>query len=88
MTAPVFAAMESGNFVLVKKLAEELRKLTQNAEQGKNGGVSERDAWTYYDYFRKDPKALDVMREKEPEKYKKLEADFAKQAEENGLKTE
>jgi len=69
-----------------KKLAEEVKKLTQNAEQGKSGGVNERDAWTYYDYFRKDPKALALMQEKEPEKYKKLEADFAEQAEAKGLK--
>ena len=71
-----------------KKLAEEVKKLTQNASPGKSSGLSERDAWTFYDYFRKDPKALDVMREKEPEKYKKLEADFAEQAKENGLKAE
>jgi len=71
-----------------KKLAEAVKKLTQNTEPGKLSGVSERNDWTFYDYFRKDPKALDAMREKDPEKYKKLEADFAEQAKENGLKTE
>lgn len=69
-----------------KKLSEELKKLNLSSEQGKTT-KSERDAWTYYDYFRKDPKALNAMRENEPEKYKKLEADYAKWAEENQLVT-
>jgi hypothetical protein len=70
-----------------KKLSEEVKKFAQNSDPGKSGG-NERDAWTYYDYFRKDPKALNLMREKEPEKFKKLEADFNEWAVENNLKAE
>ncbi|MCL2245845.1 MAG: hypothetical protein FWC10_03605 [Lentimicrobiaceae bacterium] len=67
-----------------KKLANELRKLNLNSEQGKSP-KSKHDDWTFYDYFRKDPKALDAMRENEPEKYKQLEADFALQADASNL---
>ena len=38
------------------------------------------------DWFKKDAEGLSIMQEKEPEKYKKLESDFALSASKQGLK--
>lgn len=70
-----------------KNLSEQVKNFTQNLGNAKTAG-SERDNWNFYDYFRKDPMALSIMREKEPEKYKKLESDYALWAVNNNLVTE
>lgn len=36
----------------------------------------DRAGWDYYEYFKKDPHSLALMEKNEPEKYKKLVADF------------
>jgi hypothetical protein len=39
---------------------------------GKDGGDDERKDWSFDDYSKKDPKALEKMKTEEPEKYKAL----------------
>lgn len=48
-------------------------------------GANERDGWGYYEYYRKDPQALSLMEKNEPEKFKKLVADFEADSIKNGL---
>jgi len=68
-----------------KELSAQIKGFIQNTDSKKLG--NEREGWSFYDYFRKDPKALSLMRENEPEKYKKLEANYAQWAAENNLET-
>jgi hypothetical protein len=63
-----------------KRLAEEVKSFTQNAETEKNS-ASNRADWSYYDYFRKDPDALEAMRKNNPKEYEKIELAFQKEAE-------
>ena len=44
--------------------------------QESTAGNDERSKWTYLDYYKKDMRALHLMEKNEPEKYKKLVADF------------
>jgi len=72
-----------------KELSDQVRNFTQNSGGGTSMAMaSERNSWSFYDYFRKDPAALSLMREKEPDKYKKLEADYAQWAEAHNLVTD
>lgn len=48
-------------------------------------GTDERSGWGYYEYYRKDPQALSLMEKNEPEKFKKLVADFEADSIKNGL---
>ncbi len=66
-----------------KKLAEQLGAFTQGA--GDKSVKDERANWSYYDFFKKDPEALSAMVENEPERFKKLEADFVKESEKQSL---
>ena len=68
-----------------KKLAVAIENLTKS----NGGGASnERDTWTFLDWYKKDSEGLSLMAEKEPEKYKKLEAEFLKEADKDGLKAD
>jgi phage head maturation protease len=56
-------------------------KALQAFVQGMNSGSlaiqsDERAKWSYLDYFKKDPNALELMAKSEPEKFNKLIADF------------
>ena len=53
-----------------------------NTTQG--GNSNDRAGWDYYEYFTKDPHALSIMEKNEPEKFKKLEADFQASCNANG----
>jgi hypothetical protein len=68
-----------------KKLAKQLGQFTQGAGDPK-GTKDERASWTYLDYYKKDPEALSAMSANEPEKFKKLEADFETESTKMGLK--
>jgi len=68
-----------------KKLADKVAEITQDAEKS-TAKKSERDDWSFMDWFKKDAEGLSIMQEKEPEKYKKLESDFALSASKQGLK--
>ncbi len=68
-----------------KKLAAAVEEITKGGEKLESQ-KSDKDSWTYLDWFKKDPKGLSLMAEKEPEKFKKLEADFVATAETEGLK--
>jgi hypothetical protein len=50
--------------------------LTNGGNQANAGTQGERAGWGYYEYFTKDPQALALMEKNEPDKFKKLEADF------------
>lgn len=55
-----------------------LRTFVQGLGGGQSAGGSNdaRGDWDYYKYFKEDPVALSLMEKNEPEKYKKLVADF------------
>ena len=57
--------------------------MSSGSEQKQLDG--DRAGWSYYDYFKKDSKALALMEKNEPEKYKKLVADFHAQNEDLGI---
>lgn len=50
--------------------------LTNGGNSGNAGALGERAGWGYYEYFTKDPQALALMEKNEPDKHKKLVADF------------
>ncbi|MFT4223302.1 HK97 family phage prohead protease [Dysgonomonas sp.] len=50
--------------------------LTNGGNQANAGAQGERAGWGYYEYFTKDPQALALMEKNEPDKFKKLAADF------------
>ncbi len=56
-------------------------------EQNQNQN-NERAGWGYYDYFRKDPQALNLIKKNEPEKYKKLVADFEAESKALGIEVQ
>ncbi|WP_165027053.1 hypothetical protein [Dysgonomonas sp. ZJ279] len=56
-----------------------------NGNNNSGGNADERANWTYYDYFRKDQHALSMMEKNEPDKFKKLEADFQASSAPNGV---
>ncbi|MCL1821936.1 MAG: HK97 family phage prohead protease [Prolixibacteraceae bacterium] len=47
--------------------------------------TNERAGWGYYEYFKNDPAALSFMEKNEPEKYKKLIADFEAESAKLGI---
>jgi len=52
----------------------EVTKPSDSFTGGDGPDASGREKWTMQDYIDKDPKALEVMMEKEPEKFEKLQA--------------
>ena len=56
---------------------------------GKQGthNPDDRSGWTYLDYYKKDPDALQLMAKEQPEAYKKLEADFLNESKKLGITT-
>lgn len=71
------------------KLSAELQNLVKSLGAAAPAGASdERKDWTYYEWFRKDAEGLSLMQKNEPERYKKLEADFIDNAVKNNLKAE
>jgi len=55
------------------------------SSNGQQKSDDERKAWGYYDYFKKDPEALQLMEKNEPDRYKKLVADFESSTKKSGL---
>lgn len=52
---------------------------------GSNTASEDRKDWTYLDYFKKDPAALQKMERENPEAFKKLELSFAENAKSEGI---
>lgn len=65
-----------------KELSAQMAQFVKNNEQK---AADERANWTYLDFYKKDPEALSLMQKNEPEKYAKLEKDFAEQAKKENL---
>ena len=64
-----------------KKLSEQVKEfIKQETAEG------DRRGWTYLEWYRKDMEGLLSMQKNEPEKYKKLEETFAKEANAKSLK--
>ena len=59
-----------------------VQEMSSNGQQKSD---DERKAWGYYDYFKKDPEALQLMEKNEPDRYKKLVADFESSTKKSGL---
>ncbi|MDH6309396.1 hypothetical protein M2451_002718 [Dysgonomonas sp. PFB1-18] len=53
-----------------------MQGLTNGGDPANAGAQGERAGWGYYEYFTKDPQALALMEKNEPDKHKKLVADF------------
>ncbi len=59
-----------------------------NDAKGANGNkANERANWTYLDYYKKDMNGLNEMQQKEPDKYKRLEAEFINESQSMGCLT-
>lgn len=67
-----------------KELENKVLEITSNKETTTKT-ANERDSWSYMDWFKKDPVALNLMAEKEPEKFKALELAFQNQAKNKSL---
>ena len=72
------------------KKALEARKGKDNVESfvagmGVGKSQNERADWTYLDYYKKDPEALSLMQKNDPDKFKKLEADFVEESRKMGI---
>ena len=63
-------------------LAEKMAGFTDN--KGKDANT-EKLSWTFLDWYKKDQEGLELMAKNEPEKFKKLEADFVKSGQKEGL---
>jgi hypothetical protein len=87
-----FKKLAMTDFDSVKKLLEARpgKDGLQTFVQGLGTGnatqtTDERKEWGYYDYFKKDPAALELMQRNEPERYKKLIADFETESKKLGI---
>lgn len=67
-----------------KALAEAVKGFAQSAATSAKTNT-ERDAWSYLDWFRRDPDGLALMAKNEPEKHQKLQEDFASHAAKHNL---
>lgn len=80
----IYKSSALANFDATKKVLEAKtgREGVQTFVQGMQGAsdgaksVGGEKAWTYLDYYKKDLRALSLMEKNEPERFKKLEADF------------
>lgn len=52
---------------------------------GQKKTADEREGWGYYEYFKKDPRALEFIEKNEPDRFKKLVAEFENTSKESGL---
>jgi len=68
----------------VKELSAQLQGFGKETTQKSSSG---RDDWDYYKWFREDPKGLELMAKNEPDKFKKLEMDFAEASKSLNLTT-
>lgn len=69
----------------LKKGKETLDALTQNLGLGKDlVGKDDRSTWSYLDFYKKDLNALQLMKEKEPERHSKLLAAHTLSLKESG----
>ncbi|MCL2290834.1 MAG: hypothetical protein FWC34_09080 [Bacteroidetes bacterium] len=75
-----------------EKKEQERKELSAKLENfGKDGSgksANGRDGWNYLEWFKKDPQGLELMAKNEPEKFKKLEMDFAQESKAMHLKAE
>lgn len=72
------------------KIEDESKKLAivmQNfaGGLGEIAPQNERETWDYLNYYKKDPEALSLMQKEDPDRYKKLEADFLVASKKSGL---
>ena len=88
------SAEEVAVFTAAAKLDFEGTKKLLLAKAGKNnasafvaglGGSNQskgegRENWTYYDYVQKDAEALSLIAKNDPDKFKRLEADFVNES--------
>jgi phage head maturation protease len=89
---PIYKAYALTNYDSAQKelSAKPGKEGLQTFMQGMGNGTAqpvnnERAGWGYYEYFKKDPAALALMKKNEPEKYKKLVADFEAESKSLGI---
>lgn len=72
-----------------RKGKEALNNFVQGLGTGKETEKDDkRSGWGYYDYFKNDPEALELMEKNDPEKYKRLVADFEAESAKLGIKAQ
>ena len=67
-----------------KELSAKLEEVVKGVSVKLSG---EKTDWDYYKWFKNDPDGLKLMAKNEPDRFKKLEADFAKESKSLNLKT-
>jgi hypothetical protein len=81
---------ESSKTDETQKRGQESKELSAKLEGfGKEIGTkpaNAREGWDYYKWFKEDPDGLRLMAQNEPEKFKKLEMDFAQESKSLNLK--
>lgn len=89
---PIYELSLKNNFEDTKKILEAkpgkevVEQLNLGASSlGTNAENEDRKNWTYLDYFKKDPVALQKMEKENPEAFKKLELSFAEKAKSEGI---
>lgn len=89
---PIYALSAEKDFDATKKVLEAkpgkevVEQLNLGASTlGSNTASEDRKDWTYLDYFKKDPAALQKMERENPEAFKKLELSFAENAKSEGI---
>lgn len=89
---PIYALSAKNDFDATKKVLE--AKAGKEVVEQLNLGAStlgttaeseDRKSWTYLDYYKKDPAALQKMEKENPEAFKKLELSFVEKAQSEGI---
>ena len=71
-----------------KKGKDAVGNFVASLSAGEQKSSDDRVGWGYYDYYKKDVEALNLMKTKEPEKYVKLEQAFLSESKKLGIRTE
>lgn len=74
--APNYTALLEKDFEGTKSIIDAMTPIAKPVIETTADGHTGREKWTMEDYQTKDPEALKVMMVKEPEKFKKLEAEY------------
>lgn len=86
-TAALTAYEATKKALEMRKGKEALQSFVNNQELGGGNAGEDRSKWGYLDFYKKDPSALETMRLKEPEKFKRLEAQFYDESKRMGILT-
>jgi HK97 family phage prohead protease len=88
---PAYRAAALADYEGTKKLLEskagtqQAKDFVSGMSAQKQADANDRDAWTYLDWYKKDLSGLQAMAKSDPERHKKLEADFQAKCVQDGI---